>query len=111
MSNLDIFTAGLGIRLAKKTSLDLVVHKDRLVETWQLDPLLFPKQPPLFLSNLRMRPDGRHHDLGWGVDLILGVRESRAWDFEMVLGLFEPSAAFPGADRAWVTRAQVRHRF
>lgn len=111
LSNLDIFTAGLGIRLAKKTSLDLVVHKYRLVETWQLNPLLFPKQPPLFLSSLRMRPDGRHHDLGWGLDLILGVRETRAWDFEVVLGLFEPGAAFPGADRAWVTRAQVRHRF
>lgn len=111
LSNLDIFTAGLGVRLAPKTSLDLVLHKYRLVETWQLDPLLFPSQPPLFLSSLRMRPDGRHRDLGWELDLILGSRESRAWDFEWVLGIFDPGRAFPAADTAWVSRVQIRNRF
>ena len=111
LSNLEIYTAGVGMRVGRRSSIDLVAHQYRLVETFLLDPAVYPDPPPLIDSKLRRRPDGLHTDLGWELDLVLGSRETESWDLELVLGLFQPGAAFPGADPAWVWRTQVRHRF
>jgi len=110
LSNLDVYTAGLGMRVGRRSSLDLVLHKYRLVETYQLPPGSTASSP-LLNSSLRARPDGIHDDLGWEADLVLGSRELKDWDLELVLGWFSPGDAFPGADPAWVWRTQLRYRF
>ncbi|MGK0219010.1 MAG: hypothetical protein ACI9HE_002510, partial [Planctomycetota bacterium] len=52
--------------------------------------------------------DGVHDDLGWELDLIYGDRSHSRLDMEVVLGMFEPGAAFPGADTAFLLKLQLR---
>lgn len=102
LANLKILTAGLGLRVARRTSLDLVVHHYRQ----------YAAAARLVDSELDMRPDGVHPDLGWELDLIFGSRAWRSWDFEAVGSWFEPGDAFPeDADSAYLAKLQLRYRF
>jgi len=101
MSNLSIATAGIGARLGRKNSIDLVWH------SYAQD------QAADFLrdSAIDADPDGASRDIGTGVDLIFGSKAFDGWDFELVYGRFFPGAAFDGADDLWIASAQVRYRF
>ncbi len=102
LANLRVVTAGIGVRFATKSSLDLVWHgyeqdsvRRRLVDT-----------------ELDRRPDGVHADLGWEADLVLGSRELPWFDLEIVAAYFSPGAAFPAdAQEALLGKIQMRFRF
>ena len=102
LSNLHIATVGLGARVGRKTSVDLVYHHYRQDEA----------APRWIDSDLDRRPNGIDRAIGHEVDLIVGSRRWDAWDLELVGALFLPGAAFEGdAASAWLTKAQVRWRF
>ncbi len=103
LSNMSILTFGVGARVTRKTSLDLVAHKyDQVTAA----PVLSGA------SNLRnVQPNGNSRDLGWGVDLILGSREWNPWDIEVIVGTFHPGSAFAEDEDAWLGKLQLRYRF
>lgn len=101
LANLGIITAGVGARIADKTSLDLVAHMYRQVEP--LDRLID--------TNLRRRPDGLRRDIGWELDLILGSRRWDNWDLEIVAAYFDSGDAFSSGDDAFLGEFQLRYRF
>lgn len=101
LSNLSVATLGLGVRLARRTSLDLVWHaysQDEAAAT-------------LLNAGLQVDPDGAHTSLGHEVDLILGSKAYDGLDFELIGAWYSPGAAFPDADDAWLASFQVRYRF
>ena len=101
LSNMEIVTVGVGARLSRKTSLDLVFHNYSQVKAADV----------VRDSNLRTQPEGDHKDLGYEVDLILGVKDYEPWDFEVVVGAFQPGSAYKNNDTAWLGKFQARFRF
>lgn len=101
LSNMGILTLGVGTRIGRRNSLDLVYH--RFVQD----------EPTDFLrdTDLDRKPDGIHDDLGWELDLVFGSRALEKWDFEIVGGMFEPGDAFPGGDTAYLVKIQARFKF
>ena len=103
LSNLAIFTVGIGIRPSDKFSLDLVYH---YYVQHQASTVL-PR------AGIDAEPSGLSRRLGSEVDLIVGLED--IWnrvDARAVLGYFMPGAAFPGgSDGAWVVGAEVQFRF
>lgn len=100
LANLHVATLGIGARLARRASLDLVGHYYRQHEASE------------FLeSEIDEEPDGDDRDLGWEVDLVYGDRRWEVWDLELVGGYFEPGEAFSEEDGAFLGRIQVRFRF
>ncbi|HKJ15785.1 MAG TPA: alginate export family protein [Xanthomonadales bacterium] len=101
LTNLEIYTAGIGYRFQRKISLDLVGHyyrQDELSNRWRE-------------SEIDSRPNGRSKDLGWEADLILGWRTNPSFDVEVVAAWFDPGNAFNNADRALLGKVQLRFRF
>lgn len=99
--NLEIVTAGLGMRLPNRMSLDLVGHRyrqDQLSRRW-------------LNSNIRRRPNGIDKELGLEVDLVFGMRTNPSWDLEVIAAWFGPGDAFDEADEAWMGKVQLRYRF
>ena len=103
LSNLAIFTAGVGIRPSDKISVDLVYHYY----------LQHRASTTLRNAGLEAEPSGRSRRLGSGVDLILGLQEIYdCLELKAVVGYFSPGAAFPERNGgAWVVRAEVQFRF
>ncbi len=101
LSNLGILTLGVGVKLEKHTTLSLLAHQ------YTLDHA----QDALYGSNLRGTTDGVHPQLGWEYDLVFGTKRWTSWQVEFVLGMFEPGAAFPGGDSAYLGALQVKYRF
>lgn len=104
LSNLAIWTAGVGARVGPKTSVDLVYHVYDQVDAsdFMLD------------SDVEADPgelDGTQRGLGHEIDLILGTKAWKPWDFEIVYGRFEPGDAFVDEDAAWLLSFQARFRF
>ena len=85
LSNLLIFTGGLGIRPTRKSSVDLVFHEylqDQVsakLKGWAIEA----------------KPAGLSRRLGKEIDLITGYREIRDLDTKLILGYFIPEDAFP----------------
>jgi len=101
LSNLSIYTLGIGARVAKKTSLDLVWHM------YSQDVAA----PMIRDSDLGMSPSGTDTDIGSELDLILGLRRFESWDIELVAAWFSPGGAFPNGDDAFLGKVQVRYKF
>ncbi len=101
LSNLHVATAAVGVRLARRTSLDLVAHA----------LLQDVAAASLRSSDLRATPNGRHRDLGVEIDAVLGIREWEALDLEVVAGWFEPGRAFDTNASAFTAKFQIRFKF
>jgi len=101
LSNLSILTLGIGTRLWRRSSIDLVWHAYHQMET------------VAFLGDVDIdaTPDGSHSNLGQELDLVLGSKDLQGWHFEVVLGWFDPGAAFVDQDPAWLSAVQLRYRF
>lgn len=104
LSNIGILTAGIGTRFwDKDASLDLVFHD------YTLDVVgsgfSFRDFTDLSVNTLV------DADVGWELDLILGMKAWKHWDMELTTGYFKPGAAFPGGDEAVLARFQLRYRF
>jgi alginate production protein len=100
LANMRILTAGVGARIATRTSLDLVWHQYQ-----QDEPLA-----SLIDAGVKPKPDGVDANLGTEVDLILGMRRFTDWDLEVVLGWFSPGDAFTQDDDALLGKIQLRYR-
>ena len=101
LANLGILTAGLGWRPQNGTSLDLVWH------SYQQDQL----SSNLVNADIGAQPNGLDTDLGQEIDLILGWRNSRHWDLEVVASWFSPGDAFDDTSDALLGKLQLRYRF
>ncbi len=101
LSNLSVYTLGIGARIAKRTSLDLVWHM------YSQDVASMTIRD----SDLGMDPSGMSSDLGTELDLILGMRQFKSWDLEIVAAWFSPGNAFPSGDDAFLGKFQARYKF
>ena len=103
LSNLSIATLSAGLPLLRNSSLELsyrryeqVVASDSMRE-WRIDA----------------SPNGLARDIGDGIDLVLGIRESRSIDFALTASAFRAGQAFDAADRevAWLVLAEATVSF
>ncbi len=102
LSNLKIYTAGVGFRPTPKSSVDLIYHHYRQVEA--ADSLRDAEFDP--------DPNGVDKSLGNAIDLILAYREIPNLRLELVFGYFDPGDAFgSGADDAIFTGFEIRYLF
>jgi hypothetical protein len=101
LANLGVFSVGVGAKFENRTSLDLVLHH------FELDHAA----AGLFRSRIKHQTDGVHPEIGRELDLIFGWRGHPNWQVEVVLGAFEPGAAFGDADPSYLGALQVRFKF
>lgn len=89
LSNLEIFTVGVGMRPVSRASVDVVYHLYRQNKAANR----------IRDSDLDIRPNGLSEKLGSEVDLVVGYRqrEGSRLTLELVLGYFMPDDAFPGS--------------
>jgi len=87
LANLGIATVALGIPMLKNSSLELVYHRYRQAKAAD------------FLRDARIDDGltGISRDVGREIDLVLGFRESRRWELELIAGSFEAGDAFGAA--------------
>lgn len=103
LSNLAIFTVGIGIRPVDKFSLDLVYHYY----------LQHRASEAIRDVGIDAEPSGLSRRLGSELDFVVGLEE--IWnrvDTKAVLGYFMPGAAFPEKTAgAWLVAVEVQVRF
>ena len=106
LSNISLWTVGLGVRPTPRSSVDLVYHKyaqDHPDDAVKGSDLI---DPPA-------RPNGFSTNLGWALDLIVGL--PRLWeriDLTFILAWFNPGEAFtPWQENALLARLNTRFRF
>lgn len=101
LANLRIATLGLGLRFWRRSSVELIAHHYR-----QDSP-----SERLLNTNLDRRPNGVDLDLGWELDLVVGVRRFRHWDVELVGAYFDQGRALGDGDDATLGALQIRYRY
>jgi len=102
LSNLSIFTGGVGIRPTKESSVDLVYH-------YYLQQMAVNS-----LRNARIdaNPDGSSRMLGSEIDLIAGFEEVYSVELKLVFGYFIPGDAFPArSDSSFLANFEIQYRF
>jgi len=103
LSNLSVFTAGIGCSLFQWSSLDLIFHDYRLIE------------PAESLRDTKLDAEltGKHHELGQGIDLVLAIEEWTRVEFEVSASAFRAGQAFGTDHGEWIfgTFAAVRVAF
>ena len=107
LSNIHVFTAGIGITPMKKSSLDLVFHHYRQDKTTELTR-----------TDLRPRADLQdRRTLGNGIDLVWGWKPTKEWKIQAYTGMFMPSGRFRASSRdgagkssnAWAAGFEVKY--
>jgi alginate production protein len=99
LSNLGIFTSGIGIRPLKGFSLDFVYHHYR-----QQEPVAAIRN-----SNLNRDPSGLSSNLGQEFDLVAGFKTGKHFKAQLALGYFQPGEAFTGvADDAFSAGVEIQ---
>jgi len=101
LSNLGIFTAGIGAYAASKTSLDLVYHRYTQHKA----------SKSIRDAALNADPSGRSRRLGTEIDLVVGYRGIPNLRVEFMLGYFIPGSAFPSTSHGTFARGEVRYDF
>lgn len=102
LSNMSIFTAGLGIRPTRRSSVDLIYHYYRQDEA--VDEIRD--------TDIDANPDGIHKNLGQEVDLVIGSRDTKNLHVEFNFGYFWPGNAFAESrDNAFLTNIKATYRF
>ena len=103
LNNLNVLTAGIGIRPTKRSSVDLVYHHylqhhrdaDRISD-----------------ADIRVETNGLDRNIGGELDLVAGYREIDNLDLELTLGYFFPGQALAtGADGAFLAAIKIRYGF
>lgn len=84
LSNMIISTVGVGMRPAKKWSLNLLMNN-----YWQAKP-----SAEIRSADVLAAPNGVDRYLGRGFDIVLGLRQWKNVSIRAVLGTFKPSQAF-----------------
>ncbi len=102
LSNMSIFTGGLGAEPVEDVSVDLLYHYYRQDEA----------SDQLRRSALRAAPSGRDKDLGHEIDLVIGFAGIEHLEFRGSFGYFVPGGAFgSGADDALLGRIEFVSEF
>lgn len=101
LSNLNIFTSALGLRVLKNSSIEMVYHKYDQVEA--VDSIRN--------NNINESPNGLSRDLGQEVDLVMNFREWKRLELELTGSLFDPGDAFDKRDIAYSVFFDVNYNF
>jgi len=104
LSNMSIFTAGVGVNPTEETSsIDLVYHY--YIQTEARDSLAD--------AGIDADPDGRNKSLGSEIDLVLGYEgEESGFAAALVLGYFIPGKAFPDdSENSFLANLTLEYRF
>jgi len=91
LSNLSIYTVGVGCSLLRSSSIDLVYHAYRLMEP----------ADSLRDSELDSELTGTDRDLGQGIDLVFAVEEWETLEFELVASAFRAGKAYGRDEGEW----------
>lgn len=100
LSNKIISTLGMGARLTPNFSVDLLTHTYQQAVASQ----------DLGVTRIKADPQGTSTDLGSEIDLILGYRK-RDIKSELVMGRFEPGAAFKKQNASHLVSFQFAYKF
>ncbi len=100
LSNLQIITTGIGLRLFRASSIDLLYHHYR-----QDEPAPFLRD-----ASVRRRPYGENPHIGDELDLVLGVEEWERFEIKGVLAVFRSGRAFRPGDGDFSYLASLRLR-
>ncbi len=101
LGNMAIPTAGIATRPMKKGSIDVIQHHDRQHRA----------SDDLRDVTMGEDPDGVTRDLGYGIDVVVGLREIENAALERVLGAFLPGRGFAsGADNASFAGVEAYYR-
>ena len=102
LSNMSIFTAGIGARPIPELSIDIVYHyylQDKLSDE-------------IRDSGLDADPTGRSKRLGSEIDLVIGFEATEDVRVRGFLGYFMPGPAFgSGADDVLFARIEAKYEF
>lgn len=103
LSNLSIFTAGVGLNPIDEGSIDVVYHYYLQAEA----------SDSLRDSELDAEPDGKHKSIGSEIDLILGYEgEESGIAAALSFGYFIPGSAFPDASaNSFSTKVILEYKF
>lgn len=102
LSNMQILTAGLGVRPTRKSSIDLVYYYSR--QDVASDTLRD--------TDLDEDPAGVDRTLGDELDLIIGYRGIKNMKLRLILGAFIPGSAFERhTDTALLAKFRIAYRF
>ena len=97
LSNLAIFTGGIGIRPTKRSSIDLVYHyylQDKVSTS-------------IRSAEIDADPSGLSKRLGSEIDLVVGYEKLKDIEVKCVLGYFIPGKAFPKAASSFLTTLEI----
>lgn len=101
LSNLNVFTSALGIRVFKNSSIEMVYHKydqDQAVNS-------------IRNNNLNKSPNGISRDLGQEVNLVMNFREWKRLELELTGAAFDPGSAFNNQDMAYGVFFDANYNF
>lgn len=110
LSNLNILTAGAGIRPARTVSVDFLFHRYRQNEAFRRLGIAGRDT-----TQLEKDPNGRNKDLGNEYDLVVAYRNSlRTFTAKGTFGRFDPGDAFDDVrptSRAYFTELKIAYEF
>lgn len=98
LTNIHIFTAGLGVDLSQQATLDVVYHRYHQARLSDF------ANNQTDLSSKYDRQNTRY--LGSGVDMILGWKPTDNTKLEAIVGMFSPSKRFASANSANSPRSE-----
>lgn len=102
LSNLQVFTLGLGVRPNRHFSLDIFYHRYR-----QHHP-----SDTIYDADIDEDPDGIHRRLGEEFDFVAAYKNKEGLKLSFVFGYFTPGDAYPDlTDAAWFSEAEIRYTF
>lgn len=102
LTNIQIFTLGLGLELSKLVRADIAFHHYQQVEA----------DDALRGSDVEFDPLGFNTDLGIGADVVVGYEPTKRFELKGTAGVFEPGDAFEDSrNTAWLTRVELEYKF
>ena len=84
LSNLSVATIGAGMPLLNNSSVDVTYHRYQQVQA----------RDSLRNTRLRADPNGDSRDIGKELDIVLGIRENKRWEFALIGAQFRGGQAF-----------------
>lgn len=103
LSNIGILTIGAGIRPSPKSSVELIYHHYRQNEL---------VEDEIRNASIRAETAGQSHDIGQGLDIVLGYHEIKNLQLYARYGLFFPGDAFEeSADTAHTFQVGFEYEF
>lgn len=84
LSNLQIWTMALGVRLLRSSSVELLYHLYR-----QVEPVPFLRR-----ARIRAEPEGEHRAIGQEWDVVIGIEEWEHVEVELIGAVFRAGSAY-----------------